>query len=195
VTDNPAQFGELVSLLARAAPQRLDVLRSNFPGHAVQFKPGAVLGQSAPDVGCAIAREALAQYGPAADKLRPKIRNRLVWSWRFDFAAKFAAACGSGGAVGVLASGAAVDKAMLASAIALIGSFCGLLVSYLQRDQSAGSVSDSYNKLIAALVQVDDLQRKLNALCGKGDSPELREALSQANDTAKSLNELVLRFS
>jgi hypothetical protein len=194
MSDAQVEFGELVSLLHRIAPRQLDELRNRFPSHSVQLKPGAVLGTASSDVGCSVAQKALADYAPAADDLRLKIRNRLRWSWRFDLLAKFAAACGSGGAVGVLATGVGADKAILASIVALIGSACSLVFSYLQRDETSGSVADSYNKLIAAMVEATSLQSQLEQLCPMGDSAELRAALAQANDTAKSLNELLLRF-
>jgi hypothetical protein len=181
--------------LSHAAPDRLDILRTRFPRDAVQLRPGGILGDSSPNIGCAVALDALAVYGPAAANLRAKLKSRLAWSWRFDLFAKFAAACGSGGAVGVLVTGVvAVDKAIVASAVALFGSLCGLLFSYLQRDETAGSVTDAYNKLIVSLVELDQLQRSLPPLCAATDSPELRAALASANNTAKTLNELVLRF-
>jgi hypothetical protein len=195
MSENPAEFGELVSLLARVAPDRLDKLRANFPAATVQLRPGAVMGESSWNVGCAVALEALKVYGPAAAKICVRLRRRLAWSWRFDLLAKFAAACGSGGAVGVLAAGIAIDKAIMAAFVALVGSLCGLFFSYLQRDETAGSVTESYNKLIVALVQSDELQRSLQVLCGMGDTHELHDALVKANETAKTLNEMVLRFA
>jgi len=83
----------------------------------------------------------------------------------------------------------------MAAFVALVGSLCGLFFSYLQRDETAGSVTESYNKLIVALVQSDELQRSLQVLCGMGDTHELHDALVKANETAKTLNEMVLRFA
>lgn len=190
------EFGELVSLLSRADPAKLDVIRNQFPAHSRELKPGGVLGGDQPtSVGCSVAIAALSAYAPAAAALRLKIRKRLAWSLRFDLLAKFAAACGSGGAVGVLATGIGSDKAIVASVIALAGSLCGLLFSYLQRDEAAGSVTETYNRLIEALVEAGDIQRSLPIMCSSGDSPQLRDALGKANDTARTLNELILRFS
>jgi hypothetical protein len=190
------EFGELVSLLSKTAPAKLETLRGQFPQNSSELKPGSVLGEGqSTNIGCTVAVAALNEYAPAAADLRGRIRARLAWSLRFDFVAKFAAACGSGGAVGVLATGIAADKAIIASVVALIGSLCGLLFSYLQRDEAAGSVAESYNRLIGALVQAGDLQRSLPMMCAAGDSPELKDALTRANDTARILNELILRFS
>ncbi len=196
--ENIAKFGELVSLLARSAPGQLEALRTDFPEKkdAVFLQPGQVQGDSPAIIGCAVAKKALAQFGPEAAALRPKLRRRLAWSWRFDFVAKFAAACGSGGAVGVLATGisGAADKAIIAAVVALIGSLCGLAFSYLQRDEFAGSIIEAFNKLIAALVNAGELQNTLRLLCVAGDTPELREALTKANETARTLNEIIMRF-
>jgi hypothetical protein len=190
-----AEFGELVSLLSKVAPQKLNSLRDTFPANAEYLKPGAVLGDGQPpDIGCAVAIAALNYYAPAAGNLRLRIRARLAWSRKFDVLAKFAAASGSGGAVGALAAGIGMEKAIIASAIALAGSLCGLLYSYLQRDEASGSVSDAYNRLILALVQCSDLQRTLPLLCKAGDSPQLQQTLGEANETARTLNELILRF-
>jgi len=189
-------FGELVSLLSKAAPARLAALREQFPAHVTELKPGSVLGDDQPEnLACAVAIEALNSAAAAADGLRTRIRQRLKWSLRFDFLAKFAAACGSGGALGLLAGSAAVDKGIIAAAIAFAGSLAGLVFSYLQRDETSGSVADSYNKLITALVQCGDLQRSLPVLCRSGSSPELKEALARANETARTLNELILRYA
>jgi hypothetical protein len=191
-----AEFGELVSFLSKAAPDKLQSLQKTFPEQAINLKPGGILGGGdVPNVGCAVAIEALNSYAPAAEQIRLKIRQRLALSLRFDLLAKFAAACGSGGAVGVLAAGVAVDKAIFASAVALTGSICGLFFSYLQRDESNGSVSEAYNNLIDALVQCAELQRSLPILCRDGDSPELKDALNRANMAARTLNTLILRYS
>jgi hypothetical protein len=188
------KIGELVTLLSNVAPEKLSALKSQFPDQSVHFKRGAVMGGVEAPQGCAVALEALTMYVPTATNLRLKIRRRLVWSWRFDLIAKFAAAGGSGGAVGALTTGVQADKAIIAAAVALAGTLCGLFFSYLQRDEATGSVTDSYNKLIDALVVGGEVQRSLPGLCKAGDSPELKEALTKANDTARTLNELILRY-
>jgi hypothetical protein len=190
-----SEFGELVTLLAHTAPEELDNLRQKFPGASAELRPGGVLGGSSADVGCSVAIAALSKYSKLAKQLLPRLRRRLAWSWRFDLVAKFAAAFGSGGTVGALVAGADSDKTVIAAVVALIGSVCSLVFAYLQRDVAAGSVPDSYNRLITALVEADDLQRTLPRLCAQGTSPELSAALEKANETAKGLNELSIRFA
>jgi ABC-type multidrug transport system fused ATPase/permease subunit len=192
-----ADFGELVSMLNRMAPERLRLLQTRFSANAAELKPGGVLGESDSKLACAVASEALSQYGPQAAQIKEKLKARLAWSWRFDLLAKFAAACGSGGALGILVSGAtgATSTATLASGVASAGSLASLIFSYLQRDESADSISEAYNKLIEALVSHDHLQRVMPGLCSAGDSAELTAVLTQANATARTLNELVLRYA
>jgi hypothetical protein len=188
------EFGELVTLLAHIAPDELARLRAKFPAAEAELRPGGVLGDSSPDLGCETTLAALSKFAKLAMQLVPKLRKRLSWSWRFDLIAKIAAACGSGGTVGALTTGIQQDKAVFAAIVALIGSICALIFSSLQRDEAAGSVSDAYNRLIVALVEAEELQRTLPQLCAHGASPELNDALSKANETARNMNELWIRY-
>ncbi|MDI5929012.1 hypothetical protein [Rhizobium leguminosarum] len=191
-----SKFGEVVTLLARDAPDELEKLRKRFPGATALLRPGGVMGGSASEIACAVTIAALEKYGRSAIQLLPRLRQRLAWSWRFDLVAKFAAACGSGGTIGALAAGSSTDKAIVSASVALLGSICTLLFAYLQRDEAAGSVPEAYNRLISALAQADELQRSLPPLCAhSAPTPELEEALKKANEVAKTLNELWLRFS
>jgi len=189
-----AEFGELVTLLASLAPEKLAKLRTKFPDFEAELRPGAVLGDSSSDLACDVALNALGEFTALALQILPSIRSRLAWSWRFDLVAKIAAACGSGGTVGALTTGLAEHNAVIPAIVALIGSMCALFFTYLQKDEAAGSVSDSYNRLIVGLVEADQLQRALPRLCAQGPSAELNEALTKANETAKTLNEMWIRY-
>jgi hypothetical protein len=113
--------------------------------------------------------------------------------WRFDLCAKIAAAFGSGGTVGILAADLGTERGAVAAVIALLGSLSALYFSYLQRDETAGSVVSAYNRLIEGLVEAEQLRRSLRMLCPAGPSQELTQVLSRANEVAKLLNELALR--
>jgi hypothetical protein len=189
------EFGELVTLLDKVAPDRLEAIRRIYPEHSVQLRPGGVMGESSLTLGCTIALESLKAAGPAALTLVGKLRRRLAWSWRFDLIAKLATAAGAASAIGLLASNViGLDKVMIASAVTLLGSLAGLVFSFLQRDEGAGSVPEAYNKLIKALVELDRLQRVLPPLCAESDNSEVQAAVASANSTAQILNELTLRF-
>jgi hypothetical protein len=188
------RIGELVTMLERDAPQELARLRERFPDRTAELRGGEVMGDTGTDLGCAVTIPALARYAEAAEALLPRMRARLAWSWRFDLIAKLAAAAGSGGTVGALAAGASADKAFVTALIALVGSVCTLIFAYLQRDEAAGSVADSYNRMITALVSADELGRTLPALCSQGPSTGLEDAIGKANETARTLNELRRRF-
>jgi hypothetical protein len=186
---------ENLSLCLRDGPLELSILfEGNFQRPLQSFRPGGVLGKSASELGCEVAIAALAKYAESAMELLPRLRRRLAWSRRFDLVAKFAAACGSGGTIAALSAGSYGSKAVIAAAVALTGSICSLVFAYLQRDESAGSISEAYNRLIIALVQAASLQRILPDLCRLGASPQLKDAISKANDIARTLNELTLRF-
>lgn len=193
---NEQDLGELITLAASTEPSVLAELRAKYPEREESLQPGAVLGASSTSslFQCDVARASLSLWGPAATKLRHRLRSRLAWSWRFDLFAKIAAACGSGGAVGILAAGIGVQQGMIAAIVALAGSICALIFSFMQRDEAAGSVTDSYNRLIAALVEAEDVKRALDRLCPDGASAELSTALTKANDVAKILNELAFRY-
>lgn len=188
------EFGELVTLLARAAPDQLQRLRQEYPTASAELRPGGVLGESKLEIGCAVAQAALAKYSDEATRLLPLLRKRLGRSRTFDLIAKVVAAGGSTGALAALSFGADDAKAKIAVGVAFLGSVCGILFDYLQKDVASGSVSDAYNKLVAALVAANELMRTLPVLCSGGDSEELKAALTRANETATTLNELTLRY-
>jgi hypothetical protein len=191
-----AEIGELVTFIALSDPEKLSGLQTKYPTRKQMLQPGAVLGadKREGDLPCDVALSALSLFGGQATKLRLRLRSRLAWSWRFDLLAKFLAACGSGGTVGILATGVGIERGVIAALIALGGSLCALFFSYMQRDETSGSIVASYNKLIVALVQAEELTRSLTLLCPSGSSPKLNEALGRANDTAKALNEIMLRY-
>ncbi|MBY5396973.1 hypothetical protein HFN01_19375 [Rhizobium leguminosarum] len=189
------RFGELVTLLDTLHPETLEKIRQQFPKAGAQLRAGEVMGETEAPVGCTVAIVALTKFNPLVTALLPRLRSRLRWSWRFDLVAKFTAAVGSGGTVAALAAGAGADKAVITAIVALVGSLASLIFAHLQRDESAGSVPEAYNKMIDALVQAEELQRSLPALCSSGDGPELRSALDKANETARDLNRLWMRYS
>jgi hypothetical protein len=94
----------------------------------------------------------------------------------------------------MLAAGIHANPTTIGAIIALLGSLCALYASYLQRDTAAGSTDAVYDKLIAALVEAEGLQRSLRVLCPRGATPELNRVLSRANDVAGALNDLALRY-
>jgi hypothetical protein len=189
-------LSELITLVSSAEPDALKKLRTKYPECEELLQPGAVLGEaSAPSTfQCDVALASLSPGGTTATKIRHRLRLRLAWSWRFDLFAKIAAACGSGGAVGILAAGIGVQQGMIAAMVALAGSICALIFSFMQRDEAAGSITDAYNRLITALVEAEDVKRALDRLCPQGTSVELSSTLTRANDVAKVLNELTLRY-
>ena len=194
MTASGVEFGELVTLLARASPDELQRLRNAYPQAHAELRPGGVLGASNFEIGCAVAQAALAKYSDEATRLLPILRKRLARSQAFDLIAKIIAAAGSTGALAALSFGAADTKATVAAAVAFVGSVCSILFASLQKDIASGSVSDAYNRLIIALVGAGELIRTLPVLCSGGKSEELKTALAKANETATTLNELTLRY-
>lgn len=188
------EYGELVTLLARAAPSQLEDFRKTYPEARAELRPGGVLGASDLKIGCDVALAALASYSDDAKKLLPLLRKRLGRSQAFDLTAKIVAAAGSTGTLAALSFGTSDTNAKIAAVVAFLGSVCGILFASLQKDVASGSVSDAYNKLILALVTASDLARSLPALCSAGESEELKAALAKANETAAVLNELTLRY-
>ncbi len=192
-----AAVGELVTLLERQAPDRLDALRSKYPAHVVRLKPGAIMGDGdgETNVDCDIAIQALDLLLPNAEKLRSRLRTRLAWSWRLDLLAKICATVGSGGTLGALASGAGVDKAMLSAIVALVGSLAALLFSYLQRDATSGSIAEAFNELIKAMVDGAEVRTTLPRLCAAGPARQRDEAIRRANEAVRVINVLWLKHA
>lgn len=189
-------FGEIVTALKRFAPSKLDEIRNDHPAEDdAVFRSGQTMGgnENTPLL-CTLALEMLGTYGSAAAGLTQKIRRRLGMSWWFDFVAKLLATSGAGGTVAAFLGGLPKDQGTIAGVVALFGSACGLLFSMLQRDAAGGSLPSAYNKLIESLVDAEQQRRALRALCPAGPSPELTAAINKADDLARTLNELALRY-
>jgi hypothetical protein len=188
------EFGELVTLLERSAPEELERLKRAYPQARAELRPGGVLGDSNLEIGCKVAQAALVEYSNDASKLLPKLRKRLARSQMFDLIAKVIAAAGSTGTLAALSFGTVDMRTTIAAAVAFAGSVCSILFASLQKDIASGSVSDAYNRLITALVGASELMRTLPVLCSAGETEELKAALSKANQTATILNELTFRY-
>lgn len=188
------RIGEVVSALSRFAPEALERIRELHPGYDLLFRRGEVLGSTPVEIACELTLEMLSRYGEAVADIQKKLRRRLRASRWFDLISKLAATGGAGGTLTAFLGQISPGHGLLAAAVALIGSSCGLLFSLLQRDESGSSLSGGYNRIIQALVEAAQQERVLRALCPSGKGSELKAALERANKLGKVLNELAIRY-
>jgi hypothetical protein len=192
--DPTPQVGEIVSALARFAPQTLERVKAKYPGQDVFFRPGEVLGNTPVPISCALALELLPRYATAAAQIFKRMRRRLGVSWWIDLIAKLAATSGAAGTIAAYFTMLSAKQGAAAGLVALLGSFCGLLVSLLQRDVAGGPLTASYNRLADALVEANQQEIALRTLCPAGSGKELNDALTKASEVARTLVEMDIRY-
>jgi len=195
-TSEENQIGEIVSALSRFAPTDLADIAARHPDHRVLFTPGMVLGDGIIPtlISCDVTLALLSRYSTSSVQLLRRMRRRLHASWWFDLIAKLTATGGAGGTIAAFLGSLSINQGIAAGLVSLTGSACSLIFSLLQRDAAGGSLIASYNKLVEAMAEAEQQQRVLQVLCPQGPTKDLNDAVNRAEQLARLLNEMALRY-
>ncbi|MBV9527879.1 hypothetical protein [Sphingomonas sp.] len=192
--DDPwPSIGEVVSALSRFAPETLHAVKRHNPDLEVLWRRGTVLGDSPAGLSCDLTLEMLSRYGEAALKIQKRIRRRLRIGWYYDLVAKLIAAAGAGGASAAFLS-KAVGRGLAPAVLAFVASSSGVVLSFLHRTESGGSLLSDYNRLVHALVEADQARMTITRLRDNGPKATLKRTLEKANRLCATLNDFAIRY-